>query len=121
MARQVIPTKVHAVEDYMTSATLPYAARKLGVTPTTRRILDSVAAAAGSQSMMTDYEGGVVRLLPMRAHLMSDMLMGGGLLSIAAFMRGMPRADRLLLAGVGAFSLVLALLTRPVPEMRSVA
>jgi hypothetical protein len=110
-----IPTKVHAFEDYMTSTTLPFMSRRLGATPTTRRILDTVAAVAGMQSAMTDYEGGVVRMLPMRAHLASDMVMGGGLLLMAALMRRTPQRDRLMLAGLGVFSVVLAMLTRPVP------
>src|SRR4051812_20282517 len=115
MNARIIPTKVHAFEDYMTSATLPVAARKLNVTPVTRRILNAVAAVAGTQSMMTDYEGGIVRVLPMRAHLMSDMVMGAGLISTAALMRRSPAVDRMMLAGLGAFSVALALLTRPVP------
>jgi hypothetical protein len=110
-----IPTKVHAIEDYMTSTTLPIMSRKLGVMPTTRNILDSVAAVACLQSTMTDYEGGVVRVLPMRAHLAADMVMGGGLLAMALLMRRTPRVDRTMLAGLGAFSVALAMLTRPAP------
>jgi len=110
-----IPTKVHAMEDYMTSATLPIMGRQLGVMPMTQRILDSIAAVAGLQSTMTDYEGGVVRMLPMRAHLASDMVIGGSLLSMAMLMRRTPRVDRMMLGGLGAFSVALAMLTRPTP------
>lgn len=113
MNAQVIPTYVHAMGDYLTSTTAPLAARRLGVTPTTRRIVDGMAAMAGVQSLMTDYEGGAVRVMPMRAHLASDMAMGVGLLSAAAMMRQSPARDRQLLAGLGAFSLVYALMTRP--------
>ena len=110
-----IPTKVHAMEDYMTSAALPIMGRQLGVMPMTQRILDSIAAVAGLQSTMTDYEGGVVRMLPMRAHLASDMVIGGSLLSMAMLMRRTPRVDRMMLGGLGAFSVALAMLTRPTP------
>jgi len=109
---------MHAIEDYMTSTALPYTARKLGVTPNTRRIMDSVAAVAGAQSMITDYEGGVLRLLPMRAHLAADVLMGVGLISIAGMMRRKPTVDRLALLGLGAFSIVTALMTRGTPDDR---
>ena len=115
----IIPTKVHAVEDYMTSTTLPMAARKLGVTPGTRRIMDSVAAVAGAQSMMTDYEGGLVRMLPMRAHLRMDMMMGVGLIAAAALMWRKPRVDRLALGGLGLFSVAYALLTKSEASDRS--
>lgn len=116
MQTHVIPTYVHAVGDYLTSTTAPYAARRLGVTPTTRRIVDGMAAAAGMQSLMTDYEGGAIRMLPMQAHLASDMAMGAGLLSAAAFMRNTPTRDRQLLAGLGAFSILYALLTKQQPS-----
>jgi hypothetical protein len=88
------------------------------VTPATRRIVDSVAAVAGAQSMVTDYEGGMIRMLPMRAHLASDVLMGAGLISIAAMMRRKPSVDRWLLAGLGLFTLASALLTQPGPSDR---
>jgi hypothetical protein len=113
MNAQVIPTYVHAMGDYLTSTTAPYAARRLDVTPATRRIVDGMAAMAGMQSLMTDYEGGAMPVMPMRAHLAADMAMGVGLLGTAAMMRNVPRRDRQLLAGLGAFSLVYALLTQP--------
>lgn len=113
MNAQVIPTYVHAMSDYLTSTTAPYAARRLGMTPTTRRLVDGMAAIAGVQSLMTDYEGGAMPMMPMRAHLMADMAMGAGLLSAAAMMRNAPGRDRQLLAGLGAFSLVYALMTQP--------
>lgn len=116
MQTHVIPTYVHAMGDYLTSTAAPYAARRLGVTPTTRRIVDGMAAVAGMQSLLTDYEGGAVRVLPMQAHLASDMAMGAGLLSAAALMRHTPARDRQLLAGLGAFSIMYALMTRPQPS-----
>ena len=120
MQTQVIPTYVHAMGDYLTSTTAPYAARKLGVTPTTRDIVDGMAAMVGVQSLVTDYEGGAVPMLPMQAHLAADMAMGAGLLSAAALMRNSPARDRQLLAGLGAFSIVYALMTqrRPSAERR---
>jgi hypothetical protein len=113
MNTQVIPTYVHAMGDYITSTTAPYAARRMGVNSTTRRIVDGMAAMAGAQSLITDYEGGAMPVMPMRAHLAADMAMGVGLLSTAALVRHAPAKDRQLLAGLGAFSLVYALMTRP--------
>ena len=113
MNTQVIPTYVHAIGDYLTSTAAPLTARRLGVTPTTRHIVDGMAVVAGMQSLMTDYEGGAMPVMPMRAHLAADMAMGVGLLSTAAMMRRAPARDRQLLAGLGAFSLVYALMTQP--------
>lgn len=113
MQTYVIPTYVHAVGDYLTSTTAPYVARQLGVTPATRRLVDGMAAMVAMQSLVTDYEGGAVPMLPMEAHLASDVAMGAGLLSAAAIMHDRPARDRRLLAGLGAFSIVYALMTNP--------
>jgi hypothetical protein len=113
MNRQVIPTYVHAMSDYLTSTTVPYAARRMGVSPATRRIVDGVAALTGVQSLLTDYEGGAAAVLPMRAHLAADTILGLGLISTAVLMRDAPACDRQLLAGLGAFALVNAVMTQP--------
>ena len=113
MNAQVIPTYVHAMSDYFTSTTMPYAARRMGVTPATRRIVDGVSAWTGAQSLLTDYEGGAAPVLPMRAHLAADTVMGLGLISTAALMRDAPACDRQLLAALGAFALVTAVFTQP--------
>ena len=110
---QPIPTYVHAVGDYLTSLAAPYAARRLSVRPRTRRIVDAVAALTTAQSLMTDYEGGAVPMVPMQTHLTGDVGLGVGLLSAAVFLRNTPLPDRRLLAGLGAFSVVYALLTNP--------
>jgi hypothetical protein len=118
MTRQFIPTQVHAMEDYLTSATAPVAARMLGASDTTRHIVDGVAGIAGMQSMMTDYEGGAVHLLPMKAHLASDLMMGAGLLATAALMSRKPSVDRWLLAGLGFVAVASALFTKTQPSYK---
>jgi hypothetical protein len=113
MAMTMMSTKTHAVEDYLTSSTLPFVARNSNISPKTRRVFDTFAAVAGAQSMMTDYEGGMLRVLPMRVHLASDALIGVGLLALAVLSPNQPKADRWALAGLGMFSLVSALMTNP--------
>ena len=68
--------------------------------------------------MMTDYEGGMIRLLPMKAHLTMDVLMGIGLITTATLMSSKPKVDRVALAGLGAFAIAYALMTRPEPGDR---
>jgi hypothetical protein len=116
MRTRVIPTGVHAVEDYATGAIAPMAARALGVSDTTRHIVDGFASVAGMQSMMTNYEGGAVKLLPMSAHLASDFMIGAGLLTAAALMNKKPAVDRWFLAGLGFVAVVSALMTRTKPS-----
>lgn len=112
MKTQVIPTSVHAVEDYVTGAAAPMLARAMGVSDTTRHIVDGVSGVAGMQSLITDYEGGAMHVLPMSAHLASDVMMGVGLLATAALMTRKPRMDRWFLAGLGLIALASGLMTK---------
>jgi hypothetical protein len=116
MRQQILPTKFHAFEDYTTAATIPFIPRLFGWSPRVRRLFDIAALTAGAQSLLTDYEGGAARVLPMQAHLAADVLMGAGLVTAACLMANEPRAARLTLAGLGAYSIALALTTKPVPK-----
>ena len=74
---RVIPTQVHAVLDYVTGGTLVAAPRLLGLTGTTAgRVLDLAGGIATAQSLLTDYELGLVKVIPMRTHLTLDALSG---------------------------------------------
>jgi len=116
MSLQILPTKFHAFEDYATAATIPLLPRLFGWSPRVRRIFDGVAATATAQSLMTDYEGGVARILPMQGHLAADALIGAGLITAGCLMKGESRLARWALAGLGAYSIALAVLTRPMPK-----
>ena len=77
MATRVIPTQVHAVLDYLTGGTLVAAPRLLGLHGTTAgKILGLAGGIATAQSLLTDYELGLVRVIPMRAHLTLDAASG---------------------------------------------
>lgn len=118
MTRQVIPTKCHAMEDYLTGAAAPALARGLGLSDTARHIVDGFAGVAGVQSMMTDYEGGLMRVLPMSAHLASDFVLGAGLITAAALMKRKSQADRWFLAGLGMVAVLSAIFSRTTPDDR---
>ena len=118
MRTQVLPTKFHAFEDYTTAATLPVLPRAFGWSRTVRSLFDAAAATAVVQSLLTDYEGGAARVLPMRGHLTADVVIGAGFLAAAAALRREPPLARVALAGFGAYAIVLALLTRPRPADR---
>lgn len=73
----VIPTQVHGVLDYVTGGTLLAAPRLLGLAGTTAgKVLSLAGTVATAQSLMTDYELGLVRVIPMRAHLALDAASG---------------------------------------------
>lgn len=74
---RVIPTQVHAVLDYLTGGALVAAPRLLGLTGTTAgKVLDLAGGIATAQSLLTDYELGLIKAIPMRSHLALDAASG---------------------------------------------
>jgi hypothetical protein len=84
MTARFIPTQVHAVLDYLTGGVLVCAPRLFGITdePVAARVLEVAGGGATAYSMITDYELGLVKVLPMRTHLMLDA--GSGALMAAS-------------------------------------
>lgn len=73
---QRIPTRVHGVLDYVVSAALiatPFVFRR-EIPGAAAGVLVGVGAASILYSLATDYEAGVYRTIPMRAHLKLDVL-----------------------------------------------
>jgi hypothetical protein len=81
MVKEVIPTKVHGVVDYATSGALLAAPElfRLKDVPSSARAPRIAGAAATAYSALTDYELGVVKALPMKAHLVLDAASGAAL------------------------------------------
>jgi hypothetical protein len=113
---RVISTKTHGAIDYMTGAALLAAPALLGISdePAASRVLRGAGLAAAAYSLLTDYEFGLVRLIPMPAHLAMDAA-SGALLAASPWLFGFggrgPRY-RLPHAVVGASEILAALTTR---------
>jgi hypothetical protein len=75
---RVISTKTHGAIDYMTGAALLAAPALLGISdePAASRVLRGAGLAAAAYSLLTDYEFGLVRVIPMPAHLAMDAASG---------------------------------------------
>lgn len=128
MALRFIPTKAHGVADYVTAGAL-LAAPELfridrgsaaGIVPRAN------GAAAGVYSLLTDYELGARRVLPMRAHLALDAVSGVTLAAVPWLTGGARRGFRNWVphALVGATEVGFALLTKteaPAPKQRRLA
>jgi hypothetical protein len=113
---RVIPTKVHGVVDLVTGPALIAAPAALGLNGTRASALAPrvFGAAAAAYSPLTDYELGVKRVLPLRAHLALDAL-GGAALAAVPWITGAARKGPrhwLPHAVLGGNELVLALTTR---------
>ena len=119
MKLRVIPTKVHGAIDYVTAPALVAAPDllrldRLAGSSLTPRVAGAFAAA---YSALTDYELGVRRVLPMRAHLALDAA-SGAVVAAAPWLFGsarrgvrhwLPHA----LVGAGEVGLALTTETRP--------
>jgi len=104
-----MPTHVHGVVDYVVGATLAILPRALGWSGAPARLLEGAGAGAIAYSLMTNYELGVVRVLPMKAHLALDALSGGMLIGAAAMLDDEDDDVRATLAGIGLFEIAAAL------------
>ena len=119
MKMRVIPTKVHGRLDYVTAPGLVAAPELLRLDGSRGAALPPRVAgvAAAIYSALTDYEAGVRRVIPMRAHLALDA--GSGLaLALTPWVSGAARRGPrhwLPHAIAGATELVLAATTRTQP------
>jgi hypothetical protein len=75
---RVISTKTHGAIDYATGAGLLAAPALLSISgePAAARALRAAGLAATAYSLLTDYEFGLLRIIPMPAHLAMDATSG---------------------------------------------
>lgn len=116
---RVIPTKVHGRLDYLTAPGLVAAPELLRLDGTRGEALPPRIAgvAAAIYSALTDYEAGVRRVIPMRAHLALDAASGVAL-ALAPWLSGAARRGPrhwLPHALIGASEVAIAAATRPQP------
>jgi hypothetical protein len=92
MNLRVLPTRAHGVLDYATGSALLAAPELLRLKDVPQAVLTPRLAGAGATvySLMTDYELGVVRVLPMPVHLALDA-MSGALLAASPWRLGYAR------------------------------
>src|SRR4051794_18694035 len=107
-----ISTKAHGILDYMTAGLLATLPRALGWDEKVTHLLDAAAAGTVAYSLMTRYELGAVKALPMKAHLTMDAVQGGALIGAAAFLEDVDPDVRATLAALGVFELGVTLLSQ---------
>ncbi len=122
MNLRVIPTSVHGVLDYATGSALLAAPELLRLKDVPQAALTPRLAGAGATaySLTTDYELGVIRVLPMPVHLALDA-MSGALLAASPWLLGYARNGMrywLPHALVGASEILAALTTKTQPPRR---
>ncbi|WP_426958704.1 DUF4336 domain-containing protein [Muricoccus radiodurans] len=113
----MIPTRVHAAIDYGVSAALAGLSASHALPPAVRAALRAAGAYHTAYSLVTDYEGGVRPLIPMRQHLALDALGGVSLVAAGLLMGSEARGGRALLVGVGLTELAVVALSHDVPRV----
>lgn len=109
---KVIPTKIHGVLDYLAVATCFALPRMLNWGDRVTSFLTVVGVIMLVATLLTRFELGLIRVLPMKVHLLLDF-MTGALLAAAPFVL-FPDADstvKAILVGMGIFEIGAALLT----------
>jgi hypothetical protein len=107
-----ISTRTHGLIDYTWATTAGTLPKMMNGATATARLVRGAATAASASSMVTNYEGGMLRVMPMRVHLATDVVLGAALLLAPWFL---PRAERRYAAvpvALGAVALLTGLLTK---------
>jgi hypothetical protein len=107
-----ISTRVHGMIDYTWTVAASALATRLGRASSTARLLRSAAAAATATSLVTNYEGGAVRLMPMKGHLAADFALCSVLLASPFFLPATERRVAIIPVLLGALGVVTGLLTK---------
>jgi hypothetical protein len=78
----------------------------------TARLVRGAGAAAGVNSMITNYEAGVVRVMPMKGHLAVDFVMCTALMLSPLFLPASERRYAFVPMALGAIGMLASLMTQ---------
>jgi hypothetical protein len=110
---RLITTRTHGLIDYGWAAAATALSKQVNGATATARLLRGAATTATASSLITNYECGAVRLMPMRGHLAVDFALSSVLLVAPLFLPESERRYAWLPTLFGAAGLVTALFTRP--------
>jgi len=110
---KVINTRMHGILDYLSVATLLALPRMLGWSDRVTTLLTVMAVGTLIYSLLTRYELGAFKALPMQAHLVLDFMSGALLLGAALMLGDEPNSVRMGLGLLGLFEIGAALMTDP--------
>lgn len=108
---RMLSTSIHGIADYAVGLVvllLPYFHDMHG-TPET--ILLLLGGSALIYSLLTDYEFGLLRIIPFRSHLGLDMLFAA-LMIAASMLVSFPHSSRLVVASLGVLAILVVVLTK---------
>ncbi|MCK1404425.1 hypothetical protein [Bradyrhizobium sp. 76] len=106
-----LPTVMHGVADYVVALVvlgLPYI---YGMHGTSKAFLLVLGAAALFYSLLTEYELGLLPVIPFRIHLALDKLFAA-LMLVGSVLIPFPQNSRLVVGGLGVLSFLVVVSTR---------
>ena len=108
-----IPTRVHGVLDYLTAGVLIAAPSMLGFRKRGMQTWLPIALGVGTigYSLLTDYELGLFKIIPMPMHLALD----GALLAASPWLFGFAEEVSAPHLGLGLFEIVVTASSQPTP------
>jgi hypothetical protein len=117
--RKPISTQTHGVLDYLTAATLATLPSMLGFSERTTRAIQMMAIGKLCYSLLTDNELGVVRAIPMKAHLAMDAVSGVALAALPFMLDEDDDTATAVCIGAGLMELSNAAMTQTEPSDRN--
>jgi hypothetical protein len=106
-----ISTRMHGIIDYTWAATASSMAGRLNDATSTARLLRGAANAATASALVTNYECGAVRLLPMKGHLALDAVLCSALVASPLFLPARERRYSVVPLLLGITGLITGMLT----------
>lgn len=111
-----LPTAVHGVIDYLAGIVILALPWLLDWEDSAKTIMTILGLGVILYSLLTDYELGVARVIPMSTHLLLDAL-GGVILIIAPFIFGIDdTTTRTVMIILGIFEVGASLITQTTPS-----
>ena len=113
MATSVKPisSKQHGVVDYVFAASTFALPRLLSASERTRALLTPAALGVVGMSALTDYELGLVKVLPLKGHIGLDLVLGALFVAAPVVLGDEEPKVKAAVAGMGALGATVALLT----------
>ena len=108
---KLFSTKTHGVLDYLTVGQLLALPRMLGWSEQVTRFMSTMALGTLGYSLMTRYELGPLKLLPMKGHLTLDALNGALFCAAPLLFPDEDTTVKATLVGLGLFEIMAALTT----------
>ncbi len=113
---KLFSTRMHGVLDYLTAGTLLTLPRALGWSQGVTRLLTNAGIGTIGYSLLTRYELGLVKMLPMQGHLILDAMSGAMLCGAPLLFPDEDTSVKGALVALGLFELTAALTTETEPS-----